>query len=547
MADTSLDPLYAGDYVRPFGPNAPWNIPISRLDVDPNSDYLANLLWNDSFTDRPDRNFNINNTSYTYPVYEVTADTPYFLVHDENGYGNLDGEYIPFDPGWMPAPGDDAQIIILDPLTGREWDLWQVHFDGHIVNISNGNLVSGFGGSDSYFDRETGFEPSRGAGIPYLAMLVRPEEVAQGRIEHALSMPIRNTSGSEFAFPATKIEFLGVRLDGIPEGTRFALDVSYAEIDAHLASLPDSVPQTTIDSLRVILVALKEYGWFITDTAGCTQFQLESNASAMAEWAELGMVDTQYGWNMYPRDALDGLITEDRIVAYAPSDLYPIYNPHGDGLGSGHIDLPGDAAIGAGDLSEFIGGMSRDVIAGTPGDDRIAGHGGNDRLLGHAGHDMIYGGNGPDRLLGGAGLDQIFGGKGNDRIFGGSGNDQLYGGNGHDRLGGGVGNDRLLGGSGPDVLAGGLGNDELTGGRGADHFMFKTGWGIDTIRDFDAVGRSHDVLDLRGLLSIRNWHDLVANHMYSDMNDVMIDGLNGDLIVLHDVRMSDLSPADFLF
>jgi hypothetical protein len=305
-------------YVRPFGPDAPWNIPVAGLPQAENSDELAAKLWNDSFTDREFRNFNINNTSYTYPVYEVTKDTPYYPVVDRSGWGNLGGTRIPFDPSWRAAPGSDAQIIILDPATGREWNLWQASFDGQSVVVSNGNLVPG-----SYFDKEDGFEPSRGVGIQYSAMLVRPEEVAQGVIQHALSMPIRNTSGSEFVAPGTKLEFPGVRPDGIPEGTRFALDVTYEQIDAHLARLPSSVPDVTKSSLRTLMVAMKDYGWFITDTSGSAHFQLESTTSAQKEWEALGMIDRDYGGAVYPRDALDGLITQSRIVAFVPSDEYP--------------------------------------------------------------------------------------------------------------------------------------------------------------------------------------------------------------------------------
>jgi hypothetical protein len=311
-------PVADDTYVRPFGPNAPWNIPVADLPRAENSEELASKLWNDSYTDRAFRNFNINNTSYTYPVYEVTDETPFFPVVDRNGWGNLGGTRIPFDPSWKAAPGSDAQIVILDPATGREWNLWQAEFDGDSVNISNGNLVPG-----SYFDKEDGFAPSRGVGIQYSAMLVRPEEVAQGVIEHALSMPIRNTSGSEFVAPGTKLEFPGVRPDGIPEGTRFALDVSYEQIDAHLARLPTSVPDVTKASLRTLMVAMKDYGWFITDTSGSTHFQLESTTSAQKEWEALGMIDKDHGGGVYPRDALDGLITQSRIVAFVPSDEYP--------------------------------------------------------------------------------------------------------------------------------------------------------------------------------------------------------------------------------
>jgi hypothetical protein len=320
----------ATDYVRPFGPNAPWNIPVDDLPLAENSEELASKLWNDSYTDRELRNFNINNTSYTYPVYEVTENTRYFPVVDKNGWGNLGGKMIPFDPSWKPAPGSDGQIIILDPATGREWNLWQAEFDGDSVNVSNGNLVPG-----SYFDKEDGFSPSRGVGIQYSAMLVRPEEVAQGVIEHALSMPIRNTSGSEFVAPGTKLEFPGVRPDGIPEGTRFALDVTEEQIDRHLASLPSSVPDVTKASLRTIMIAMKDYGWFITDTAGSAHIQLESTTSAQKEWEALGMIDRDYGGGVYPRDALDGLITQSRIVAFVPSDEYP---PRPDDVDS----TPGD-------------------------------------------------------------------------------------------------------------------------------------------------------------------------------------------------------------
>jgi hypothetical protein len=311
-------PIATDSYVRPFGPNAPWNIPVADLPRAGNSDELAAKLWNDSYTDRELRNFNINNTWYTYPVYEVTENTRYFPVIDRNGWGNLGGTRIPFDPSWRPAPGSDAQIIILDPATGREWNLWQASFDGRSVTVSNGNLVPG-----SYFDKEDGFSSSRGIGIQYSAMLVRPEEVAQGVIQHALSMPIRNTSGSEFVAPGTKLEFPGVRPDGIPTGTRFALDVSYEDIDAHLARLPASVPDVTKASLRTIMVAMKDYGWFITDTSGSTHIQLESTTTAQKEWEALGMIDRDYGGAVYPRDALDGLITRSRIVAFVPSDQYP--------------------------------------------------------------------------------------------------------------------------------------------------------------------------------------------------------------------------------
>ncbi len=351
-------------YIRPYGPNAPWNIPVANLAHASNEDSLTLQLWNNSRTERPNRDFNIFNPEYTYPVYEVTDNTPYYPVNDINNWGNLDGEWIPFDPSWEPAPGSDAQMIILDPDTGREWNLWQVDFDGSTVHVSNGNLVPG-----SYFTKEDGFSPSRGCGIQYLAMLVRPEEVAEGVIRHALSMPILQPSGTEYTPPATKIEHPEYPA-GIPEGTRYSLDVTDAEIDAHIASFPGSVSDTTKASIRIIIVAMRDYGWFITDTAGGIQVQLEALESAWDEWADLGLLPTLHDGRMFPRDALDGLMTEARLRAYVPSDEYEFVDPpvdppvedrydegYEDGYNEGHDEghaggfLEGVASV-QGDISD---------------------------------------------------------------------------------------------------------------------------------------------------------------------------------------------------
>lgn len=298
---------------RPYSPDAAWNIPVAQINRHPSRENeLCDKLWNAKDPDRAQRNFNINNTSYTYPVYEVTEGLLEYPVRSTTGWGNLDGTTIPFNPEWQAASGTDAQIIILDPATGREWNLWQVSFDGETIEVSNGNLVPG-----SYWTKEDGFAPSRGCGIQYLAMLVRPWEIEQGVIEHALSMPVPPTSGLEYFAPATKIEYPN-HPDGIPEGARFSLDVSDAEIEAHLNELP--ISDATRSSLRIILIAMRDYGWFITDTSGGVHLQLESVLTA--DWEPYGLVGYAAGGKEYPRDALDGLITRDRLRAYVPSDQY---------------------------------------------------------------------------------------------------------------------------------------------------------------------------------------------------------------------------------
>lgn len=301
------------EYVRPYGPRAPWNVPVAGLRRDPEADNYRDLLWFHGCASRPG-NFNLNFTAYTYPVYYAADATGEYLV--ESRWGNLDGKRIPWNPAWLPAPGTDAQVIVLDPETGREWNLWQVEFRDGVIHASNANLVGG-----DYRTKEDGFAPSRGIGVQYLAMLVRPEEVAQGEIRHTLSMPIRNTDGTRFVAPATKLEHPG-RPEGIPEGMRFALDVTEEEIEEWLAGLPPAAEHMKAYG-RIVARALRDYGWFITDTSGGAHLQHEAWVTAGAKWSELGLDTVEVGGKEYPRDLLDGLMARERLYTLVPSDQYP--------------------------------------------------------------------------------------------------------------------------------------------------------------------------------------------------------------------------------
>lgn len=159
-----------------------------------------------------------------------------------------------------------------------------------------------------------------------------------------------------------------------------------------------------------------------------------------------------------------------------------------------------------------------------------------------------------DALL--SGDDTITGTKFSDTFSGVKGSDTLSGLTGDDTLDGGAGNDTLLGGSGNDVLAGGAGKDVLDGGKGSDTlrgqgdsdtFVFKTGYGTDTIADFNALGAKHDVIDLTGLKSITSFEDLTANHLSVEGKNIIIDGGKGDILTLEKVKLASLDIDDFLF
>jgi hypothetical protein len=116
-----------------------------------------------------------------------------------------------------------------------------------------------------------------------------------------------------------------------------------------------------------------------------------------------------------------------------------------------------------------------------------------------------------------------------------------------DRFNGSKGKEKLNGTSGSDILNGKAGNDTLTGQAGVDTFVFKTGYDKDVIKDFNAKGEAHDILDISGLKSVKNFNDLILNHLDSVKGGLEIDGGKGDTITLMGVKISDLDKGDFLF
>ncbi len=302
-------------YVRPFGPRAPWNLKVADLPVDPDSASLAQRLFLEEIGPHNSR-FQLTIDGHTPAIYDA-ADAKAPNVVKTFWPGNLTGK-IPWNDKWRPGVGHEAQLVILDAANGLEWDLFGVDYRLYVVNAQTANLVPG-----DYRTNEEGFPGSRGSGIPLLAMITRPQEIAAGVIEHALSMSLTHIHDKEFIPPATKLDYPRGARAGTPVGTRFSLRVSDAEIDAWLTQLPKELSERTRETARIIAVALRDYGWFITDASPGNLIHLESRVTAKDAWAELGLQDQKARRREYPRDLIDGLFTKDRILAYLPSDQYP--------------------------------------------------------------------------------------------------------------------------------------------------------------------------------------------------------------------------------
>ena len=120
----------------------------------------------------------------------------------------------------------------------------------------------------------------------------------------------------------------------------------------------------------------------------------------------------------------------------------------------------------------------------------------------------------------------------------------LYGNDGDDLILGGRHNDQLFGNAGNDVLIGGVGDDVLTGGTGDDSFIFRSGDGVNRIRDFTL---DDDLIGLRSVSAISDFDDLLANHVTQSGADLIItDGINLSITV-ENTSLTDVTAEHFLF
>ncbi|MBX8602609.1 calcium-binding protein [Pseudomonas cichorii] len=135
-------------------------------------------------------------------------------------------------------------------------------------------------------------------------------------------------------------------------------------------------------------------------------------------------------------------------------------------------------------------------------------------LLGTVAGDSYSGTEQDDFLVGAKGNDYLTGSGGNDFLIGGDDNDYLSGGVGADVLSGGEGSDTIYGDGGDDLLLGDAGNDYLYGGDGSDTYFFRSGWGQDTVNNYDLTTNKQDTIEFSEEISPS---DIIVSRSYDDL------------------------------
>jgi hypothetical protein len=224
---------------------------------------------------------------YDHPVYYAQPGDPTYTVHCTESWGAcpVEGLQVGVPAGAVPAGGSDAHMAVIDQASGWEYDFWKAGKPA----AGGGTLTVGWGGRTK-IDGDGLGSPATAGNFGLAAGIIRPEELAAGKIDHALFMVVKCTNGTS-VWPAgpnsgRSCSSMGLSNTGAPAmGQHFFLAMSDAQIDA----LAKPAWQKTI------LRAMARYGLYVGDTGGGF-LKIESASS----YTSFGKADP---WTQVAKDA----------------------------------------------------------------------------------------------------------------------------------------------------------------------------------------------------------------------------------------------------
>lgn len=158
----------------------------------------------------------------------------------------------------LPSPGTtlaqfqregtgDRHLIVLDPVNGRLHEFWQARLTPAGWQASQASTFD----LTSNRLRHEGWTSADAAGLPIFPAVVRYDEVARGRVDHALRVTVRRTRRA-YVYPARHFASRSddETLPRMGERLRLRQDFDVTGFPPHA---------------RAILTALKTYGMFVAD------------------------------------------------------------------------------------------------------------------------------------------------------------------------------------------------------------------------------------------------------------------------------------------
>jgi hypothetical protein len=306
---------------------------ISKEDADPHSDDMLRRLlkgkghidaqWSGSWTPA-------DWTWYTVPFQVVSGNTaPLSIPGTWNYLPKSNGPYmLPPEPvvhenskhtkyataKWTSGGDHHLIVYVRDEDTGGLKELWE-YYQPWVTWNDKKQITAVAGASWRKFDLRKGETPPPGvpstdaAGLMFMPLVVRYDEVAQGSINHALRFCVNNADISPtFKWPARTAAGAYNRATGMPYGTRLRIKSSWWNANA------DKVLGANTQA-RIIGEALRRYGCILADGSGGTSIQLCGVADK--RWEE----KLHSRLNAIPVSALEVVATPPLLKIEGPTTL----------------------------------------------------------------------------------------------------------------------------------------------------------------------------------------------------------------------------------
>ena len=262
-----ITPLYAATSF--------WNLPIGPAPVlDPNSAAMVQAALAGSAGSA-----NFANTAAwgRAMVFSHNSDPVYTVACTMYDCGTVISFHIPL--GATPETGSDHHLVVINLDTNQELDMWLASFSGGTWSAGSRYLTAanGWGALCLQFQH---CGSAVAAGFAAFGGVVRPEEIQQGHIDHALALTASLTRSGLIACPATHTDGPSLDPNAIPEAARIQLDPAF-NVDGQ------SWPQWQ----KVIAHALQTYGAYIYDTGGSLGLAGQGNQNGGLVWSSIGVPD----------------------------------------------------------------------------------------------------------------------------------------------------------------------------------------------------------------------------------------------------------------
>jgi hypothetical protein len=276
-SDISVSPFYAASSF--------WNTPIpANPPIDPNSALmvakaLAAVASQAVFS---------NSNDWGMPLaYASASSKPYTIQCTLDCPGNT--ITFPIPAGALPALGSDHHLVVING--DQELDMWEAsHNAANDTWSAATRVINQLNGSGSTCPQGQHCNGAVAAGWAAMGGVIRPEEIAQGHINHALALFLPLTKAGYIACPATHTDGVSSDPAAIPEGARVQLDPAF-NVDAQ----PWPAWQKSIAK------ALQNYGAYVTDTSGVLGLrgQADQNPGSLT-WAAAGVSNNAPSLSNFP-------------------------------------------------------------------------------------------------------------------------------------------------------------------------------------------------------------------------------------------------------